>query len=179
LATVSYNYFDSLARCSRAGLFMRSHRVALTKLRGSAHHIQLLFCQQVKQLCFLLFSTTYELQISQVLCFEIDTKCPGVYVPPCTSEGSCLRLLSSVRSRMYPLFSSSCALFHFAYPVSPLLATLTKRWGGGGIIPISVHLSNRGSMLFPFIRRTRARDTDCDSRITGHCQIRCPIFHGN
>jgi hypothetical protein len=154
---------------------MRSRRVALTKLRGSAHHIQLLFCQQVKQLCFLLFSTTYELQISQALCFKIDTKCPGVYVPPCTSEGSCLRLLSSVRSRMYPLFSSSCALFHFAYPVSPLLATLTKRWGGGGIYSHFGPPLKQGKYAFSF--HSQDTGTGHGLRFTDHRPLPNPMPH--
>ncbi len=127
---IRYYDFDTLARGSRAGSFMRPRRVAPTKPRGSAHHIQLLFCQQVKQLCFLLFSTTYELQISQVLCFDIHTKCQGVYPPP-RCRVATFRQPVFPLGEMPPLFSSSCALFHFAYPVSPLIATLIKTWGWG------------------------------------------------
>src|SRR6266581_7038663 len=35
------------------------------------------------------------------------------------------------RTKIDPLFSCSCALFHFPYPVTPLFATLTKTTGVG------------------------------------------------
>src|SRR5438034_11348977 len=36
-----------------------------------------------------------------------------------------------IRAKIDPLFSCSCTLFHFPYPVTPLFATLTKTTGVG------------------------------------------------
>ena len=73
------------------------------------------------------FSYDYELQTSQRLCFDIHTKCPGVYPPrPCcfsTFQRSNRSVIAVARRRsrpgqdvsrcseLSPFLSSSCALF--------------------------------------------------------------------
>ena len=47
--------------------------------RGSVHPTHLLSHSQITPLRQPFFSSTYELPISQFLCFDIHTKCPGVY----------------------------------------------------------------------------------------------------
>jgi len=82
-----------------------------------------------------LVSADYKCPLAQLLSLHILTNTPGVW-------GSALPFLKfhfnfsllrgssrAIRHFFRPFFSCACALFHFPYPVSPLLATLTKTTG--------------------------------------------------
>ena len=90
-----------------------------------------------KQLCAtLLISDDYKLPISQLLSFDIHTKCRGVGVSPTgilkvRLEACSLFIPSTCQlpQHLTPFFSNTSELFQVPYPVSPLFATLTKTAG--------------------------------------------------
>ena len=83
-------------------------------------------------------SISYKLLIAQPFCFHIFALLPGVWggepVPELNHyfnfPFSCSARIAN-RPFFRPLFSYVYTLFHFAYPVSPVFATLTKTTGVG------------------------------------------------
>ena len=65
---------------------MASRHAVLPAPPGSVHPTHLLSHSQITPLRQPFFSSTYELPISQFICFDIHTKCPGVYPPPLILE---------------------------------------------------------------------------------------------
>src|SRR6267378_5462904 len=91
----------------------------------------------------------YKCLLAQLLFLHILTNAPGVwgsafpflkfhftFSPLAALFPRFFLSLHKNRPDFRPLFSKACALFHFPYPVSPLLATLTRTAGCIPTIPI-------------------------------------------